>query len=203
MAGYVVGLTGGIGSGKTAASDYLKGLGISIVDADVIAREVVEPGTPCLNAIKEHFGAEVIQANGELDRKALRHIVFADAEQKTWLNQLLHPAIRREIQQQLQQAQSAYVVLVAPLLFENGLEQYCDRTLVIDVPETLQLARTTQRDNVDANNVQAIIDSQISRQERLHRADDVVVNDKDLTHLKQQLLAVDKDYRVKALNKAN
>ncbi len=195
MSNYVVGLTGGIGSGKTAASDFLASLGIDIVDADVVAREVVEPGSPCLAAIAEHFGERVIDAQGQLNRRALRNIVFNDDRAKEWLNQLLHPAIRARLLAQLQQANSPYVVLVAPLLLENQLQRYCDRVLVIDVPEALQLERTMQRDNSEQQQVEAIMASQLTREQRLQRADDIVHNDADLTHLQQQLTALDKRYR--------
>ncbi|WP_262339961.1 dephospho-CoA kinase [Idiomarina sp. OT37-5b] len=195
MSNYVVGLTGGIGSGKTAASDFLASLGIDIVDADVVAREVVEPGSPCLTAIAEHFGERVIDAQGQLNRRALRDIVFNDDRAKEWLNQLLHPAIRERLLAQLQQADSPYVVLVAPLLLENQLQRYCNRVLVIDVPEALQLERTMQRDNSEQQQVEAIMASQLTREQRLQRADDIVHNDADLIHLQQQLTALDKRYR--------
>ena len=195
MSNYVVGLTGGIGSGKTAASNFLASLDIDIVDADVVAREVVKPGSPCLTAIAEHFGERVIDTQGQLNRRALRDIVFNDDPAKEWLNQLLHPAIRTRLLAQLQQADSPYVVLVAPLLLENQLQRYCDRVLVIDVPEALQLERTMQRDNSEQQQVEAIMASQLTREQRLQCADDIVHNDADLTHLQQQLTALDKRYR--------
>lgn len=198
MTAYVIGLTGGIGSGKSAASDFLAAKGIDIVDADVVAREVVAPGSECLLAIQQHFGDDVVMPDGSLDRKALRHIVFSDEQQKQWLNQLLHPAIRSRILQQLEASRSAYVVLAAPLLLENGLEQYCDRVLVIDIPESLQIARTVKRDNTDQQQVEAIMASQLSRRQRLQKADDIVLNDGDLEHLHQQLEQLDKNYRLTA-----
>lgn len=195
MAHFVVGLTGGIGSGKTAASDYFASLGIAVIDADVVAREVVAPGTPSLEAIAEHFGQQVIDANGQLDRRALRNIVFNDATQKEWLNALLHPAIRERLLAQLAAARSDYVVLVAPLLLENQLDTYCHRVLVIDAPEALQIQRTARRDDSSPEHVKAIMTAQLPRQERLRKADDIVTNDADLTHLQQQLQQLDRRYR--------
>lgn len=195
MANFVVGLTGGIGSGKTAASDYFASLGIDVIDADVIAREVVAPGTPCLEAITRHFGGRVIDADGQLNRRALRDIVFNDSTQKEWLNALLHPAIRKSILAQLAAARSDYVVLVAPLLLENQLDTHCHRVLVIDAPENLQVKRTTRRDASTPEHVKAIMASQLSRQQRLDGADDVAVNDGDLNHLHQQLQRLDQQYR--------
>jgi len=198
MSAYVIGLTGGIGSGKSAASDFLSTKGIDIIDADIVAREVVAPGSECLLAIKSRFGDEVMMADGGLDRKALRDIVFSDEQQKQWLNQLLHPAIRTRILQQLEASRSAYVVLAAPLLLENGLDQYCDRVLVIDIPESLQVARTVKRDNSEPQQVEAIMAAQLNRSQRLQKADDVVVNDGDLDNLHQQLNQLDKNYRLAA-----
>lgn len=194
MANYVVGLTGGIGSGKTAASDYFASLGIDIVDADVVARQVVAPGTSALKAIAEHFGEHLIQHDGTLDRKALRQIVFDNEQHKRWLNQLLHPLIRRQLLNQLQQATSTYVVLVAPLLLENELDQFCQRVLVIDVPEALQIERTVARDQSSSQQVEAIMAAQIPRQQRLQRADDIVSNHGDLNDLQQQLLSLHRHY---------
>ncbi|RUO75871.1 dephospho-CoA kinase [Idiomarina seosinensis] len=198
MSAYVIGLTGGIGSGKSAASDFLSTKGIDIIDADIVAREVVAPGSECLLAIKNRFGDDVMMADGGLDRKALRDIVFSDEQQKQWLNQLLHPAIRTRILQQLEASRSAYVVLAAPLLLENGLDQYCDRVLVIDIPESLQVARTVKRDNSEPQQVEAIMAAQLNRSQRLQKADDVVVNDGDLDNLHQQLNQLDKNYRLAA-----
>ncbi|MCK7459040.1 dephospho-CoA kinase [Idiomarina aminovorans] len=184
---YVVGVTGGIGSGKSAATAEFEKLGITIVDADVVARQVVMPGSPCLRAIAEHFGAELLTEKGELDRKALRQRVFSNSEDKEWLNHLLHPAIREEILTQLKLAQSPYVILSAPLLLENKLEKYCHRVLVVDVPETKQLQRTIQRDNSPKEEVEAIMKAQLSRAERLQKADDILNNNGTIESLQQQV----------------
>jgi len=184
---YVVGVTGGIGSGKSAATAEFEKLGITIVDADVVARQVVMPGSPSLQAIAEHFGAELLTEKGELDRKALRQRVFSNSEDKEWLNHLLHPAIREEILTQLELAKSPYVILSAPLLLENGLEKHCHRVLVVDVPETKQLQRTIQRDNSSKEEVEAIMKAQLSRAERLQKADDILNNNGTIESLQQQV----------------
>ncbi|KPD21330.1 dephospho-CoA kinase [Idiomarina abyssalis] len=191
---YVVGVTGGIGSGKSAATAEFEKLGITIVDADVVARQVVMPGTPCLQAIAEHFGNQLLTEGGELNRKALRQRVFSNPQEKEWLNKLLHPAIREEIISQLEQADSPYVILSAPLLLENGLEKYCQRVLVIDVPESLQISRTIQRDDSPKKEVEAIMKAQLSRSERLKKANDVLNNDGSLEQLKQQVLQLHQRY---------
>ena len=191
---YVVGVTGGIGSGKSAATAEFEKLGITIVDADVVARQVVMPGTPCLQAIAEHFGNQLLTEGGELNRKALRQRVFSNPREKEWLNELLHPAIREEIISQLEQADSPYVILSAPLLLENGLEKYCQRVLVIDVPESLQISRTIQRDDSPKKEVEAIMKAQLSRSERLNKANDVLNNDGSLEQLEQQVLQLHQRY---------
>lgn len=191
---YVVGLTGGIGSGKSAATDEFEKLGITIVDADIVARQVVMPGTPCLQAIAEHFGSQLLTQNGELDRKTLRQRVFSNPEEKEWLNNLLHPAIREEILTQLEQAKSPYVILSAPLLLENGLEKYCQRVVVVDVPEAVQLQRTIQRDDSPKEEVEAIMEAQLSRDKRLQKADDILNNDGSIEKLQQQVRQLHQRY---------
>lgn len=183
----IIGLTGGIGSGKTAASDYFASKGITVVDADVVSRLVVEPGQSALQQIKEHFGEHILDAQGRLDRAALRKIVFDAPEQRTWLEQLLHPLIAEEIQRQLEASQSAYTLLVSPILFESGQNLFCQRTLVVDAPESLQIARTTARDNTDEQGVKAIMKAQTQRETRLQKADDVLLNDGSLQDLHQKI----------------
>lgn len=180
---FVVGVTGGIGSGKTAATDHFQTLGIDVVDADLASRVVVEPGTDALQRIAEHFGANILQADGALDRAALRRIIFQDPAAKQWLEQLLHPLIGAEIQHQLRNAASPYVILVSPLLVEAGQNRFCNRILVIDVPEDIQLQRTVTRDNNDPDQVRRIIASQASRAQRLERADDIIENNGGLEQL--------------------
>lgn len=196
----VIGLTGGIGSGKTAASDYLAAKGITVVDADVVARLVVEPGQPALQAIEQHFGSQVIQADGALDRRALREIVFAEPSARKELEAITHPAIGAEILRQLQASHSPYTLLVSPLLLESSQHKMTQRILLIDVPETLQLARTSSRDQVDEAQVKAIMAAQMSRQDKRSRADDIVVNDSDLASLHRQLDDLHQQYLKMARN---
>jgi dephospho-CoA kinase len=174
---FVVGITGGIGSGKSAVSDRFKRYGIKIVDADIASREVVKPGQPALAEIREHFGADILQTDGALDRAKLRARVFADPNERKWLERLLHPKINAYLQQELENAESAYAILVSPLMKETGQARYANRILVVDVPEELQLRRTMTRDANDEKQVRAIMAAQISRAERLQMADDVIVND--------------------------
>ena len=184
MANWVLGLTGGIGSGKSAVSAMFEELGIQVVDADIVAREVVEPGSLGLKKITEHFGGEILTSNGTLDRAKLRAIIFADESQKQWLNSLLHPLIRESMLKQLKQATSNYVILVAPLLFENGLEKYCNHTLLIDVPVDVQITRTTARDNVSVELAKQIIASQMSRADKQQKAGDILDNNRPLEEVK-------------------
>lgn len=198
MSSFIVGLTGGIGSGKTAASDWFKAQGIDIVDADLVSRVVVEPGRPALEAIAEHFGAGVIQPNGTLDRAALRVKIFENADERRWLEQLLHPLIAQEILRELAQATSPYAILVSPLLFETGQKAFVKRTLLIDVPEEVQLARTAARDQVPEAQVKAIVAAQMPRSEKIARANDVVVNDGTLAQLHERLAALHTNYLAQA-----
>ncbi|HEK1767269.1 TPA: dephospho-CoA kinase [Pseudomonas putida] len=184
---WILGLTGGIGSGKSAAAERFVELGVHLVDADQAARWVVEPGRPALASIVERFGAGVLLDDGTLDRSALRQQIFADPAQRRWLEQLLHPLIGQEIFSYLAKAESPYAVYVSPLLIESGQYQKTQRILVIDVPQALQITRTLQRDNTSEEQVQAILKAQLAREERLRHADDVVVNDRDLPWLHEQI----------------
>jgi dephospho-CoA kinase len=184
---WILGLTGGIGSGKSAAAQHFIDLGVHLVDADNAARWVVEPGRPALARIVEHFGDSVLQADGSLNRSALRGLIFQDAEQRRWLEALLHPLIGQEIASYLARAQSPYAILVSPLLVESGQSRMTQRILVIDVPEALQIQRTMQRDGSSAEQVQAILKAQADREERLRHADDVLVNDRDQAWLQQEV----------------
>jgi dephospho-CoA kinase len=183
MSKLVIGITGGIGSGKTAVSDRFQDLGITVVDADIASRVVVEPGRPALAAIAEHFGAGALNADGSLNRAELRKRVFADPEERRWLEQLTHPLINQYLVEQLSKAESPYAILVSPLLAETGQSRFCHRILVVDVPTDLQVQRTMSRDANDEAQVRAIIAAQASREERLALADDVIVNDQGLEHI--------------------
>ncbi len=190
----VIGVTGGIGSGKTAATDRFQSHGITVVDADLASRVVVEPGRPALKAIEEHFGSEVIAADGCLDRRALREIVFANPNERKWLEQLTHPLIGQEIVSQIQNSQSPYTILASPLLLESSQHQMVQRVLVIDVPEEIQVSRTVSRDDTTEEGVKAIIAAQMKRDDRLAKADDVIINDQDLQHLHTQVDALHQTY---------
>lgn len=202
---YIVGLTGGIGSGKTTIANLFANLGVPLVDADVVAREVVEKDSPLLSKIVEHFGPQILTKQGELNRAALREIVFHHDEEKQWLNNLLHPAIRERMKQQLSEQTAPYTLFVVPLLIENKLTALCDRILVVDVSPQTQLARSAQRDNNNFEQIQRIINSQVSQQERLKWADDVINNDADLAqnlpHLQKKVLELHQFYLQQAENK--
>lgn len=173
---YTVALTGGIGSGKSTISNAFAQLGINVIDADVIARQVVEPRTPALQAIVEHFGTDILLADGTLDRRRLRERIFTRPQEKVWLNALLHPQIQRETRRQLQQATSPYVLWVVPLLVENQLWQNADRVLVVDVSTETQLQRTINRDGVSREHAEQILAAQATREARFAVADDVIDN---------------------------
>jgi dephospho-CoA kinase len=174
---FVVGVSGGIGSGKTTVTNIFSRLGVEVVDADVIAREVVSVGTPGLNAIVKKFGQQIVSESGELNRSSLRQLVFSQPELKEWLNRLLHPLIREQMQQQTQSAKSVYCILSVPLLVENNLIKSVDRVLIVDVSEATQLQRTIRRDNSNEQQISAIMRAQASREQRLAVADDVVLNE--------------------------
>jgi len=195
----VVGVTGGIGSGKSAATEHFQKLGITVIDADVIARAIVAPNSPVLQAIVGQFGDDVVHTNGSLNRAKLRATIFANDVAKQQLNSIMHPAIRDEIHRQLAVATSPYVILAAPLLLENDLEHLCNRVLVIDVPEAVQLKRTVNRDSVDEAQVLSIMAAQLKRAERTAKADDIIDNSGSLTDLHAQVEKLHSQY-LKALN---
>ncbi|GAB1265033.1 dephospho-CoA kinase [Aurantivibrio infirmus] len=180
---FIVGLTGGIGSGKTAVSDTFKSLGVDIIDADVASRIVVEKGQPALRQIAEHFGKDILQEDGTLDRALLREKVFAEPKEREWLERLLHPLIYQTLNRLLSEASSEYAILVSPLLVETGQNKLTQRILVVDVPEQLQIERAVARDNNNEQQVRAIIAAQASRNRRLAYADDVITNDQDISFL--------------------
>jgi len=197
---WVLGLTGGIGCGKTAVSNMFEELDITIVDADIIARKVVEPNSEGLNAITAHFGKDILLPNGTLNRAAMRTKIFTNNADKEWLNALLHPLIRKKILADLNNATSPYVVLVAPLLFENNLDRYCNHTLLIDVPTSVQIERTAKRDNTTIEQVKSIIAAQMSREDKQQKADDILNNDRDLSLVHSELVVLHKNYLHYALN---
>jgi len=190
----IIGLTGGIGSGKTAVSDLFKELGITIVDADLASRVVVQKGREELNKISEHFGRDILNSNGELDRAQLRDIIFNSEEEKLWLESLLHPAIASQIQKELDSSNSPYTVLVSPLLLETNQRNFCNKVLVVDVPEEIQIQRTAERDNVSEEQIKSIISSQIDRDSRLEQADEVIVNDGSIQDLENKVQELHKKF---------
>ncbi|UKH22587.1 dephospho-CoA kinase [Actinobacillus pleuropneumoniae] len=195
---YVVGLTGGIGSGKTTVANLFAELGVPLIDADIVARQVVEKGSPLLSKIAEHFGDEILTSQGELDRAKLRQIIFRQEQEKIWLNNLLHPAIRQEMLSQIQACSEPYLLFVVPLLIENNLTEFCDRVIVIDVEPAIQLERATKRDQSKVDTIKSIMASQVSRTERLRYADDVIENnlplEQGLERIKKQVFALHQQY---------
>ncbi|MBA1146501.1 dephospho-CoA kinase [Ectothiorhodospiraceae bacterium WFHF3C12] len=190
----LIGLTGGIASGKSAVADRLAELGASIVDTDRIARDVVEPGTDGLKAVVARFGRGILDQQGRLDRRRLRERVFADPQARSDLNAILHPRIGAESMQRVARAEGPYVVLVVPLLVEGSMADVVDRVLVIDVPVETQLRRVMARDNIDRDQAQSIMAAQASRETRLQRADDVIVNDGSLADLHEQVDTLHRRY---------
>ena len=183
----IIGLTGGIASGKTYAANIFKSLGATVIDADVIAREVVAKGTPALAEITAHFGDSILDTRQELNRDLLRDKIFADVTEKKWLENLLHPIIRKEIQHRLTKVITPYCLLVIPLLLETNYQDLVNRILVIDAPEQLQIDRACKRDNSQPEKIKQIMLTQASRSQRLALADDIIVNDGDLTKLTKQV----------------
>ena len=190
----IVGLTGGIGSGKTAVSDLFQDLGITIVDADLVSRVVVEKGREELNKIAEHFGEDILTSDGELDRSKLREVIFNSEEEKLWLESLLHPAIASQIQKELDSSSSPYAILVSPLLLETNQKNFCSTVLVVDVPVETQIERTSKRDNVSEEQIKSIIASQIDRDSRLEQADEVILNDGSIQSLETRVQELHKKF---------
>lgn len=180
---FKIGLTGGIGSGKTAASDHFAHLGAEVIDTDLLSRELVEPGQPALVEIIEVFGNDVIDGEGRLDRAGLRERVFADEPARKQLEAILHPRIRREMLHRANTSDAPYAVLVIPLLIETGQQALVDRVLLIDAPETTQHARVAARDGMEAQQIDAILRAQSDNETRRRLADDIIVNDASLAEL--------------------
>jgi dephospho-CoA kinase len=196
--GFVAGITGGIGSGKSAVTRRFEQLGVTVVDADLASRVVVQAGGPALTAIAEHFGRHILLPDGNLDRAALRQIVFADEAQRLWLEQLTHPLIGAEIRSQLADANSPYCILSSPLLLETSQKQLVDCVVVVDVPEALQLQRTVARDNNSEAQVRQIMAAQLARDKRLEQADIVIDNSKSLAALDDVVAELHKEFLQRA-----
>lgn len=183
-----VALTGGIGSGKSTVADYFSELGVPIIDMDVIAREITKPAGIAYGGIVSRYGQAILLNDGTIDRSFLRSKIFQDPEEREWLESLLHPLIREQTAIQLNEIDAVYVIIVIPLLVEAKKRfEGIDRVLVVDVDETVQLARVQQRDRQDQAAVQKVLDAQCSREARLAVADDVIHNHGDLADLKQQV----------------
>ena len=199
----IVGLTGGIASGKSTITALFNAHGVGHVDADIVARDIVAPGEPVLAQLIERYGTQLLLPSGELNRAALRTLIFESPEERRWVEALMHPAIRHRMFEQVAQLPAPYGLLVVPLLFETGLDQHVDRVLVIDVPESLQRARLKARDHSSNAQIDAILDAQLSRTERLARADDVIDNQGSLDDpaLAQRIAALDSSYRQYAEHK--
>lgn len=194
-----VGLTGGIGSGKTAVSDCFAALGVPVIDTDLIAREVVEPGQPALAEIVAAFGAECVDSSGALRRAVLRQRIFHDAAARQQLEALLHPRIRNLVRTRIAAQSAPYVLVVIPLLVESGMRDLVQRVLLVDVSEEEQMRRVLQRDAVHQLQVRQILNAQATRSQRLAIADEVLVNDGALADLPAKVAALHQHYMQLAL----
>ncbi len=191
---FKVGLTGGIASGKSTVSKLFSDLGITIIDADKIARDLVEINQPCYHQVVSRFGTDILLANRQLDRQKLRDIIFKDKTAKQDLETILHPSIRQQLFVQSESAISPYCILSVPLLIEAKMGALVDRTLVIDTSEEIQLSRLCDRDKITADRALQMINSQISRQQRLLYADDIIINNNSPQALKEQVMLLHKTY---------
>jgi dephospho-CoA kinase len=189
-----IGLTGGIGSGKSTAATFFKSQGVTVIDLDQIARDLVTPGSPALAQIQQHFGEDILDNQHRLKRQKLAEIIFFDPSQKKWLEELLHPLIREEQQHQIYTAKSSYVVIEIPLLTENNLAETVDRILLIDCPESLQKERALARGTQTPQQIDRILAAQATRKQRQTIADDIVLNDGSTAHMEQQLQALHVKY---------
>ncbi|MGE9550951.1 dephospho-CoA kinase [Erwinia amylovora] len=192
---YTVALTGGIGSGKTTIANAFAARGVDIVDADIIARQVVEPGQPALAAIYDKFGEDVLQKDGTLNRAALRQRIFSSPQDKAWLNALLHPLIHAETRRQLTLTQSTWCLWVVPLLVENNLQHQANRVLVVDVDRDTQLTRTMARDGIGREQAEHILAAQATREQRLAVADDIIDNGGSPDDVAARVALLDQRYR--------
>ena len=189
-----IGLTGGIGSGKTTAGDYFAEFGAEVIDTDLLSRELVEPGQPALAEIVAAFGAEVLDGAGRLDRARLRERIFSDAGARRRLEQILHPRIRTAMLARAERTTAPYVIFVIPLLFETGQQDLVDRVLLIDVPEAMQRRRVAARDALDDAQIEQIMQAQTDRPTRLRNADDVIHNDGSRDRLRAAVQSLHQQY---------
>lgn len=193
----IIGLTGGIGAGKTTVSDWFSEQGVSIVDADVVAREVVAPGSDCLHQLAEHFGSAVLHDDGSLNRSELRALMFSDENHTAAVNAIMHPMIRTELMRQLQHASASadlYCILVAPLLLENKLDALVDRVLVVSLSPEQQVQRVAKRDQRPSAEIENIIAAQLRPEQRLAMADDIIDNNGSLGDIYRQCGVIHQQY---------
>ncbi len=191
---FTVVLTGGIASGKTAVSDGFRQLGVPVIDTDVIARQLVEPGQPALEKIAGLFGPGVLETSGALDRKKMREVIFSDRDKKEKLENLLHPLIGEEVLKRLEQVSAPYCILVVPLFTESGSYRWVDRVLLVDVSEEEQIRRVMRRDHVSKEQAASILKAQASRAQRAALADDIIDNRGTLGELEGKIDALHKKY---------
>jgi dephospho-CoA kinase len=192
----VIGLTGGIGSGKSLVGQLFSQHGVTVIDTDQLARELTQPHQKAFQDILNKFGQDILQPNGQLNRRKLRDIIFADQAQRLWLEALLHPLIRAELQQQLNQANSSYAIAVIPLLIETSPYPLVNRILVVDTTEELQIQRTEARDKLTSNEVKAIMLAQATRKQRLAMADDIIYNNGSMDDLRPQIDKLNNFYQL-------
>ena len=199
---FSVGLTGGIASGKTTISNLFAGLGVPIIDTDVISRNLLIPGEQAYHQVCAHFGSEILQANSEIDRAALRKIIFSNPRQKSWLETMLHPLIfQRSHDAIIENSRAKYVLVVVPLLFETNFQSLVDRILVVNCPADQQIKRLIERDNIDETLAHSMLEQQLSNAERLQRAHDVINNREDDVDLASQVAALHRSYTILATDK--
>ena len=191
----IIGLTGGIGSGKTTIAKLFSELGVPIVDADAIARQVVEPGSPALTEIAQTFGPDIIEKDGTLNRRAMRQLIFNDAKKRHQLEKILHPRIQREMLAQTETLKGSYCIFAIPLLFEAKQQHLVDRTLLVDCNEQTRRQRLRSRDNMSDSDVDKAFAAQFDQQQRLSLADDVITNNQDIDSLRSQVIALHQRYK--------
>ncbi|MGP1939037.1 MAG: dephospho-CoA kinase [Arsenophonus sp. ET-DL9-MAG3] len=197
---YVVALTGGIGSGKSTISNKFAYLGVPIIDADIIARQIVMPNTYPFNTIKQYFGSTILNNNGYLNRMKLRKKIFTDPTKKNWLNNLLHPLIHQETQRQLTLPNYPYIIWVVPLLIKNNLENFANRILVVDATPEEQIIRVIKRDRINREEVKNILSNQIDRTKHLQKADDIIKNHNNKLKLDKIVRKLHQKYLQLAMN---
>ena len=199
---FIVGLTGGIGCGKSSASQFFLDLGIDVIDTDVIARKLTQPNGLAIGLIRNTFRDNLIAVDGALDREKMRNLIYSDSDSRLKLEKILHPLILKETVQQIAQTHSPYSIIVVPLLFEtNDYDKIIQRILVVDCEEQQQILRTMARSNLSEQKVKAIMAAQISRKARLQKADDVIINNQDIDYLKAQVIQLHHKYLILSQSK--